>query len=386
MELLDRYDVSPERAWVTAFVAIVVTVAAAALAFPRQVYDGFIWRYFLGPVRVDATEANCLVYFRDSGEIVSGADAQGCAPAAYENAFVVTDGYTVTSTLGYILVLIFMIAGVYLLLDRFDLRPYRNFFYALVPFMLFGGALRTVEDAFVAALRAPEATPGLEYPASALLISPFIYFTVFAIALAAFLASKLLAHREITETYTYPLGIMGVGWLAISFGYLLFVSVTQAYATLYPSFLVVVLGLATVLSVLAYVAVEKYWPWINAGTGLVGLVVIWGHAVDGVANVLANDWTHLWHGADYGAKHPFNQFVMNTTSSIQGGEYVAGIYVGDAWPFLLVKILAPVLILAVFDEEFVEDSPRFSILLLGAVLAVGLGPGTRDMLRVAFGI
>jgi uncharacterized membrane protein len=45
-----------------------------------------------------------------------------------------------------------------------------------------------------------------------------------------------------------------------------------------------------------------------------------------------------------------------------------------------------VLILALFDEKFMEDSPRFAILLLGAVVAVGLGPGTRDMIRVALAI
>ena len=387
MELLDRYDISPELAWVVTFVAGIVAVVGGALAFPQRVYYEFLWRYFLGPVRVDATDASCLVYFRDTGEVTSGADAQGCAPAAYEgmNAFVVTDGYTVTSTLGYIVVLVFMLFGIYLLLERFDLRPYRGFFYALFPFMLFGGTLRTVEDAFIAAINAGS-TPGLEYPLSALLISPFIYFTVFAIALASFLVSKLLFARGVTETWTYPLGALGTAVLALSFGYLVYLSLTTEYVSLYPSILIVILGLATVTTAVAYYVVDRQWSWIHAGTGLMGFVVIWGHAVDGVANVLANDWTHIWHGLSYGAKHPFNQFIMDTTNSLQGGQELFGAYVGDAWPFLLVKIVAPVVILALFDEEFMEDSPRFAILLLGAVVAVGLGPGTRDMLRVAFAI
>ncbi|ERH09707.1 MAG: membrane protein of unknown function DUF63 [halophilic archaeon J07HX64] len=33
-----------------------------------------------------------------------------------------------------------------------------------------------------------------------------------------------------------------------------------------------------------------------------------------------------------------------------------------------------------------DESPRFGIMLLGAIIAVGLGPGTRDMLRFTFGI
>ena len=381
MQLLERYNVSPELAWIATFVAGVTVIVGAALAFPQRVYDEIIWRYFLGPVRVDATDVNCLIYDRNTAEVIE--PANGCVPEASQ--FVVTDGYTVTSTLGYILVLVFMLFGVYLLLDRFSLRPYRGFFYALFPFMLFGGALRTVEDAFIAALSAGE-TPAIEYPLSALLISPFIYFTVFAIALGAFLLSKYLHARDLTETWTYPLATMGTAVLALSLGYLFFVSIAEDYATLYPSMLAVILLLSTVFTVGAYVLVDRVWPWVNAGTGLMGLVVIWAHAVDGVANVLANDWTHLWHGLNYGAKHPFNDTVMSVTSTLQGGQELFGVYVGDAWPFLLVKIIAPVLILALFDEEFIEDSPRFAILLLGAVVAVGLGPGTRDMLRVAFAI
>jgi uncharacterized membrane protein len=386
MEALERYDVSPETAWVGALAAIVVTIAAAALAFPARVYDEFIWRYFIGPVRVDATTADCLIYDTGTGEVrevVTDGTTGSCTAGAGE--FVVTEGYTVTSTVGYILILVFMLAGVYLFLERFDLDPLRGAFYALFPFILFGGALRTVEDAFIAALEAGQ-TPGMEYPASAALISPFIYFTVFAIALVAFFVSKWLERQGQVENYTRPFGLIGVAVLLPTFGYLVLLSITEEYIRLYPGILLAILGIATVSAVITYFAVDAQWPSFHAGTGLMGLVVIWAHAVDGVANVLANDWTHLWHGFNYGAKHPFNQLVMDLTGAIQGGEYVAGVYVGEAWPFFLVKLAAPVLILSLFDDEFMEDSPRFSVLLLGVVVAIGLGPGTRDMIRVAFAI
>lgn len=382
MELLERYDISPERAWVTAFVAGVLAIVGGSLAFTQRVYYEFIWRYFLGPVRVDATEYDCLIYDRSADEVIT---PNGGACVADANQFVVTDGYTVTSTLGYILILLFMLFGVYMLLNRFTLQPYRGFFYALFPFMLFGGTLRTVEDAFIAALDAG-ATPGLEYPLSALLISPFIYFTVFAIALGAFLLGQYLHANGITDTWTRPLAGVGVAVLAVTFIYLVFLSITTDYVTLYPSILIVTLVIATVSTVAAYYLVDWAWPSVNEATGLIGMVVIWAHAVDGVANVLANDWTHLWHDLAYGAKHPFNAFVMDTTSTIQGGQEILGTYVGEAWPFFFVKLIAPILIIALFDDRFMDESPRFAIMLLGAVVAVGLGPGTRDMLRVAFAI
>ncbi|MFC7072180.1 DUF63 family protein [Halovenus rubra] len=382
MDLLEQYDVSPEAAWVTAFVGLLIAMVGGALAFTQRVYYEFIWRYFLGPVRVDATKYECLIYDSNAGEVITPDDG-ACLTQASQ--FAVTDGYTLTSTTGYILVLVFMLFGIYLLLDRFSLKPYRGFFYALFPFMLIGGVLRTVEDAFIAAIDAG-LTPAFTYPVSALLISPFIYFTVFGVALTIFLGSKFLYAREITETWTYPLGAVGTVILLVTFVYQLYLSTSTEYVSLYPGILVVTLGVATLASLVTFLTLEKYVPWVNEGTGMMGLVVIWAHAIDGVANVLANDWTKLWHGIDYGAKHPFNQFVMNTTSSLQGGTELFGTYVGEAWPFFLVKLLAPVLILSLFDEQFMDESPRFAILLLGAVVAVGLGPGTRDMIRVALAI
>jgi uncharacterized membrane protein len=384
MELLDRYGISPEAAWLTTLVAGLLAVAGAAVVFTERVYYGFLWQYFWGPVEADSQGVSCLVYQRNSGEIVSGsAAAEGCARV--EGVFVAEPGYTIISTLSYILILVFMLGGVSLLLDRFDLSPHDRFLYALVPFMLFGGVFRVVEDSFVAARAAGE-VPAIEFPASALLISPFIYFTVFAIALASFLLSKYLARADLTETFYYPLAVFGTAWLAGSFGYLLALSAANDWMTLRPGILVVVLGIATASALLVYVGVDRFRPEINAGTGLMGLVVIWGHAIDGIANVLANDWTQVWDLGEYGAKHPFNQFIMDATYAIQGGEAIRGIYVGTAWPFFLVKLAVPVLILSVFDEQFFEESPRFAVMLLGAIIAVGLGPGTRDMVRVAFGI
>ncbi len=60
--------------------------------------------------------------------------------------------------------------------------------------------------------------------------------------------------------------------------------------------------------------------------------------------------------------------------------------IGTAWPFLFVKIAAALAVVWVFDEQIFEESPRYAILLLIAIVAVGLGPGTRDMLRATFGI
>ena len=382
MDVLDEYGISPEQAWAGTFVAGLVALAGGAVVFTERVYYGFLWRYFWGPVEADAAGARCVAYLRDSGRVVEN-PAVGCG--AVENAFVAEPGYTTVSTIGYMIVLMFMLYGLYLLLQRFDLTPYPQFFFALVPFMLFGGALRVVEDSFVAAQRAGE-VPAVEFPASAALISPFIYFTVFFVALAAFLLAKWLQWNEYTDTYTYPLGGIAAVVLLATVGYLTYLSFVVEYVFWYPFVTAVTVGLATVLSVAAYYGVDRYYPDVNAGTGAMGLVVIWGHAIDGVANVIASDWTGTFGipGEGYSAKHVVNRIIIDVTKTVQPAAVTD--VIGDSWTFLAVKLAVAVLIVSVFDRQFFEESPRYAVMLLMAILAVGLGPGTRDMIRVTLGI
>jgi len=382
MNALERYDVSPEQAWVGSLVTALAAVLAGAVLFTERVYYGFIWRYFWGPVFADSEGAECAVYFRDSGEVVLD-PAAGCTGLA--NAFVAEPGYTTVSTVGYMIILIFMLAGVYLLIQRFDLEPFQEFFFALVPFMLFGGALRVVEDSFVAAQRAG-LEPAIDFPASAALISPFIYFTVFFVTLAALVVAKWLEHTGRTDTYHYPLGGFGVGVFLATFGYLGYLSVTREYVGSYPLVIVTTVGLATVFAIGIYYAIREFRPAYHAGTGLMGLVVVWGHAIDGVANVIASDWTGAFGipGPGYSAKHVVNRIIIDVTNAVQPA-WLTGI-IGDSWTFLVVKLIVATAIVAVFDREFIEDSPRYAIMLLVAIVAVGLGPGTRDMIRVALGI
>ena len=122
-----------------------------------------------------------------------------------------------------------------------------------------------------------------------------------------------------------------------------------------------------------------------------GLVVVLGHAIDGVANVIAADWTDelgvvdsAGNALEYGAKHPFNDIIVGVVDTVQPAGLDS--IIGLSWGFLLVKLVAATAVIWVFDDTIFEDEPRYAILLLVAILAVGLGPGTRDMLRVTFGI
>ncbi|UPV74670.1 DUF63 family protein [Halorussus limi] len=369
-------DMDSERLWGGTVAALLAALVGGVLLFPERVYYGFVWHYFWGPVVADAKSAQCAAYA--DGSVSFLYDASACAAAAEPVAY---PGYTLVSEVGYALTMLLMLLGVVFLLRRLGVGQDRGMFYALFPYMLFGGALRVVEDAFDG-LDAAEAA--ISFPWNTLIISPVIYFTMFAITLAALLASVWLSDSETTDSYYYPLAGIGTTLLVVAVGYLVVLAFTTDTVNFFPQISVVVLVGATLVTWLTWAGVERYAPEVNEGTGRMGLVVIWAHAVDGVANVVGIDWANeLGLPADLVPKHPVNRALIGVGE--QFPEPVVAL-VGTAWPFLLVKIVAAVFVVWVFDEAIFEESPRYAVLLLVAIVAVGLGPGTRDMLRATFGI
>jgi uncharacterized membrane protein len=363
-----------ERRYLGAVGALLAAVAVGVAVWPRRVYDQVIWRYFWGPVQADALGSRCVI--REGGTVVTGETAARCALAPGPVAY---PGYTVVSEVGYMVLLLVGIAGVILLLRRLSITVDAGLILALVPLMIFGGGLRVLEDYLDAAV-----DPLALYPWNTLLISPIIYLTVFVVALVVVLGGVTVARRA-GGSPTRTVALAGGGLAVVPPAILLERALRTDAVTLYPQvILVVVVGTAVAVLVLMRV-LARVRPQLIRGREPLAMAVLGAHGLDGLANVIGLDWMPaLDAGPNLIAKHPANQFVVDVTSALQPPSLTAA--VGDTWPFLLVKLVAAVVILWVFEPEFMEESPQFSGLLLVAIIAVGLGPGTRDVLRATFGI
>jgi uncharacterized membrane protein len=361
--LRERAAADPERLWLGAVGTLLLALVGGSLLAPETVYDGFIWHYFWGPVQADAHNAACAIRPGSTVEYLYSSSACSAAsePVAYP-------GYTIVSEVGYIVTLLITITGVVLLLDRLGIGEDRGLFWAMVPFMLLGGALRTVEDAHNAM-----GDSWFDYPLNTLLISPIIYVTIFVIAVACILLAMWLSREGYADSYDRPLGAMGSVAFLLSILYLSSLAATEAEVTVYPLVLIAMVGLSAVAAVGTWYAIETFAPRINEGTGLAGGMVLVAHAVDGAANVIGLDYL-MALGVPYNLnpKHPANKFIVD--------------FFGAAWPFLVVKMAAATFLIWVFEPEMVEETPRYTTLLLIAVSAVGLGPGSRDLLRSVFGV
>jgi len=382
MELIER--IGETRAWLGALAAGFAVFGGGSVLAPSVVFDRFVWQYFWGPVYADAHNAACAV--KRGGEVLLGGGTYpvDCSTAIASGAIVAEPGYTAVSEVGYMIVGLFFLIGIYLLLRRLHLGSDRELFFALIPFMLFGGVLRVVEDANNAVFDAT-GSQALSYPLNTLFISPLIYFTVAAVTILALVLSVALSRRDVVDSYNRTLTAIGSVLLVVTFAALVVLAMTDPAVEFHPIFLLLTLAVASVLAGVIYVAIDRLAPEINAGTKYIGLFVLWAHAVDGVANVLASDWAlTLGLPFEYTPKHPANAVIISITEAIQPASLTAAI--GSSWPFLVVKLVVAWAIVWLFNEEFVEESPRYALVLLVAITAVGLGPGTRDMVRATFGI
>jgi len=382
---LDRLGLSVTQAWFGTVAALFVVFGLVSVVFTRTVYANFVWHYFWGPVYADAQGWQYAAWANGRIEQVSSADVPtGMGPVA-------EPGYTIYSEVGYGVILLVMLVGVAILLRRLEITRFRSLFYALFPFVPLGGALRVLEDANN--VLPPEASAfALDYPLNTLFISPIIYFTMFFLTLAALLVALWVERAGFVERYEYPLAGVGTGFLVLCVGAIAGLAFTTDVTVggvprleFYPIITVLTLVIATFATAGVWGLLETFAPAVNEGTGYIGLVIIWGQAVDGVSNVIGLDWyDELVPVAtgDLDPKHPVNRFVQDVTGDLLPQSVTA--VTGDAFTFLLVKLVAAVFVVWVFDEEIFEESPRFTFMLLLAILAVGLGPGTRDMLRATF--
>lgn len=367
-DFIDRIGI--ERAWVGAVGLLTAVFGLGSVLFPRAVYANFVWQYFWGPVYADAHNWNCVAW-ADGAQV----QPQSCGSVPASLGPVAEPGYTVVSEIGYALILLLMLVGVGLLVKRLRIQRYRALFYGLFPFMFFGGTLRVIEDVNDAARDTAGQAPVFEYPLNTLFISPVIYFTVFFVALAAVVVAVYLAENVVDREFEYPLFAIGATLLAANLLYFVWAAAAQPYVSFHPQVAAVVLVGATVVAGGVWYGIETLRPSINAGTGFMGAVVLWAHAVDGVANFVGLNLMPTLTGlSNLQGKHPVNRFIVDVA-----GQYLPAYL--DAFPFLVVKMVAATFVLWVFDETVFDDSPRFTVMLLVAIVAVGLGPGTRDMVR-----
>ncbi|WP_256685363.1 DUF63 family protein [Halococcus qingdaonensis] len=196
--------------------------------------------------------------------------------------------------------------------------------------------------------------------------SPTVYLSVATIAGAAWAATAgagLSADRWRLPSVPGIVGLSGTTLALVAVGWALAVG-APGLTVAWPALGIVI---AVVLAAAVWGGLRRAVPKTQV-TGAVGALAVFGHTLDGVSTAVGLDVL------GFGERSPVSRAIIEFAAGLPTAEVI-----GAGWLFILVKLVLAVLVV-VFLSEYVREEPAEGYLLLGAVAAVGLGPGAHNLL------
>jgi uncharacterized membrane protein len=228
---------------------------------------------------------------------------------------------------------------------------------ALAPWMAAGGTLYAVYQAGV--------VPEIVAP---LFGSPAVYVTV---GIGAGLAWAAVADRQgTTWTPTSAPGLLGgLGALVLLVALALAARGAIGSTGGAPAVSGGIAVASIVASAIAWLALARVRD--VSATGTIGILAVFGHALDGISTAVGHDLL------GFGEQTPLSRIILNIGESLPAPEVL-----GTGWLFVVVKLAIAVGVVVLFEGHVRED-PVEGYLLLGLIVAVGLGPGFHNLVLFA---
>jgi len=308
--------------------AAIALLVAAYVLNPHLVYDQFIWKYYWGPIVADGA----------GGAVTSpgGVTAQ--------------PGYNWVNTITWALILGGSLLGVLRVLDRLGMVLRIRFIAAALPFIVFGSTARALEDANVLG-------PPLEYA----FITPLIYVLMFVLVFGALFVGELLQRRNVVDRDVF---VAGIGTLLLAANVVMILGRLD-YPGANPIIPVEAAAMGLLLAGAVYVIGQTLH--LTFLTTPLGVGVVAAHMFDASS-------TFLGYGLGYVEKHVLPTLLIDLT--------------GTAAAMFPLKLAIVIPVLYYLDEwgEDEEVGVTFNTLLYLTILVLGLGPGTRNVTRMAMGV
>ncbi|ABN57970.1 MULTISPECIES: DUF63 family protein [Methanoculleus] len=260
------------------------------------------------------------------------------------------EAYTLVDTLTYALILIAAVYLVYRGLRRYRIAVDEELVLATLPFVVLGGLLRVVEDTGMI-------TSDLRF----LLITPLIFFSIFAVAAIALFAGKLAENAGLVSRYSRLYGGVGIAACLVAASALVWFGLTEATIALDVLAVILVFASVTSLALWAFLVYVLKWDYAS---NILYKLLIFGHMLDASATSYGIDI----HPVGYVEQHVVGAALIDAT--------------GTAFSMFLLKVA--VLIPAVYILEMYrrEGDPGLWHLILLAMIVVGMAPGIRDLARM----
>jgi uncharacterized membrane protein len=195
--------------------------------------------------------------------------------------------------------------------------------------------------------------------------TPSVYLTTFVVAGVVWLVAIHLlrapAPRALASAGTA--GVVLVVAAALWYGF------THAGLRLFWPF--VGLVVAVLLTGALWIATQWFYPDVAVITGAVGVLTLFGHALDSVSTAIGIDVLNATE------RTPISRTILEFAEVLPTADVI-----GVGWLFVLVKLAIAEFVVLLF-ADYVAEEPTEGYLLLGVVAAVGLGPGAHNLLLFA---
>lgn len=261
-------------------------------------------------------------------------------------------GYNIVNTFTWAIVLGICLFGVIKLLDRLKIKITPRFIASILPFVLAGSSLRVIEDS---------QTGMIHPPLSYLLITPNIYFLVFAITVCCLLISIQLQKAGLVKDFHIIFASCGLLWFFANMIILLhFEHIVAAYVPLF------VIAAGTGLTA-AFYLVARYFR-SSIFTDPLNLSILLAHLFDASATYIGID------KLGYFSKHVAPSYLIQLT--------------GTALVMYPLKFFIFIGVIYLLDTQFEDDKQSYNMKMLikMTLLILGLAPATRDTIRMMLGV
>ena len=259
--------------------------------------------------------------------------------------------YNTVETITYA---IFLILAVYLIYRWFRQSEFNldgKFVLATLPYVIFGGVLRVVQD-----------THMIQGDIQFALVTPFIYVVIFAYAFLILLLSRYLEKSGFTDNYLKIYA--GAGIFSVFVTILVLVVWGAGHTRVDLSVLAIILTMATgaTFAVWAFMRYALSWTYVKDP---LYITLLFGQLLDASATSYGID---LHPGIKYIEQHVVGSQLIDLT----GTAFVM-------FPLKLVVLFPAIYVMEMYRKE---GNPAFWNLVLLAMITVGFAPGIRDMVRM----
>jgi len=362
--------------WLMIIVLPLVAIIVGVLFYRRLFWDSFLWRYFWAPIIADS-----------EGGTVNG----------------IHEGYNIVNTLVYGLVLLISFFGISEMIDHFGVDVDDKFVYSLLPWIILGGSLRSLEDAGI-----------LIEPFNRLMISPLIYFILgffviflmiwgcylYALDDDLFLRLFILLPLPIFYVLVSSYMEIFIDWVLIVLFIILLISFflgveffefNERYVFFTYGSIFLSISLSYNILIIYMVDVDLYWVLMIPLLGLIltilflgffkffnkkyscviltplNIIIVLAHFIDASSTYIGI--SKFW----YFEKHVLANFL---------------IIFGGLWMIFLFKVFL-ILFVIYFIDVYLKDNIKDSNLLYFLkflVIVLGFSPAVRNILRLAMGV